>query len=150
MRYFWNFRYGLPVNFQAILIHPNKKSIKRLRDVLNQLYSHLDGSASAPSNNADVSTVYFVRSLQQRLIQKIFFRMSISLDLVLVSRNTIHTFVTSWTSIWSNRNCKFHNYPSPCSFPIAELYDEMRKNVETSSYILYNEVWTQNSKTRHK
>jgi len=46
-------RYGLPVNFQAILIHPNKKSVKRLRDVLNQLYSHLDGSASAPSNNAD-------------------------------------------------------------------------------------------------
>lgn len=48
-------RYGLPVNFQAILIHPNKKSVKRLRDVLNQLYSHLDGSASAPSSNADVS-----------------------------------------------------------------------------------------------
>lgn len=46
-------RYGLPVNFQAILIHPNKKSMKRLRDVLNQLYSHLDGSASQSSNNAD-------------------------------------------------------------------------------------------------
>uniref|UniRef100_A0A0P4VTA2 V-type proton ATPase subunit C n=1 Tax=Scylla olivacea TaxID=85551 RepID=A0A0P4VTA2_SCYOL len=39
-------RYGLPVNFQAILIHPNKKSIKRLRDILNQLYSHLDSSAT--------------------------------------------------------------------------------------------------------
>lgn len=43
------------MNFQAILIHPNKKSTKRLRDVLNQLYSHLDGSASAPAGNADVS-----------------------------------------------------------------------------------------------
>ncbi|KAK7080228.1 hypothetical protein SK128_001741 [Halocaridina rubra] len=39
-------RYGLPVNFQAILVHPNKKSMKRLRDVLNQLYSHLDSSAT--------------------------------------------------------------------------------------------------------
>lgn len=46
-------RYGLPVNFQAILIHPNKKSTKRLRDVLHQLYGHLDGSAS--SNQASTT-----------------------------------------------------------------------------------------------
>nr|ABO61291.1 vacuolar ATPase subunit C [Lutzomyia longipalpis] len=47
-------RYGLPVNFQAILIHPHKKSTKRLRDVLNQLYGHLDGSAaSSGGSNAD-------------------------------------------------------------------------------------------------
>ncbi|KAK4299479.1 hypothetical protein Pmani_028241 [Petrolisthes manimaculis] len=39
-------RYGLPVNFQAILVHPNKKGMKRLRDSLNQLYSHLDSSAT--------------------------------------------------------------------------------------------------------
>ncbi|KAK3888931.1 hypothetical protein Pcinc_007032 [Petrolisthes cinctipes] len=39
-------RYGLPVNFQAILVHPNKKGLKRLRDSLNQLYSHLDSSAT--------------------------------------------------------------------------------------------------------
>lgn len=53
-KYFSSFRYGLPVNFQAILIHPNKKNQKRLRDVLNQLYGHLDGSASSSSVNADV------------------------------------------------------------------------------------------------
>lgn len=52
------FSYGLPVNFQAILLHPNKKSTKRLRDVLNQLYSHLDGSAQAPTNIADVSNFW--------------------------------------------------------------------------------------------
>lgn len=40
-------RYGLPVNFQAILLRPHKKSMKRLRDVLNQLYAHLDSSATA-------------------------------------------------------------------------------------------------------
>lgn len=38
-------RYGLPVNFQAMLIHPHKKSVKRLRDLLNQLYAPLDSSA---------------------------------------------------------------------------------------------------------
>uniref|UniRef100_A0A0K8TRG7 V-type proton ATPase subunit C n=1 Tax=Tabanus bromius TaxID=304241 RepID=A0A0K8TRG7_TABBR len=46
-------RYGLPVNFQAILIHPNKKSMKKLRDVLNQLYGHLDGSASGGSGGGN-------------------------------------------------------------------------------------------------
>lgn len=47
-------RYGLPVNFQAILLHPHKKSMKRLRDVLNQLYAHLDSSATASAQNQDV------------------------------------------------------------------------------------------------
>lgn len=46
-------RYGLPVNFQAILIHPSKKNTKRLRDVLLQLYGHLDGSAASSGGNAD-------------------------------------------------------------------------------------------------
>jgi V-type H+-transporting ATPase subunit C len=35
-------RYGLPVNFQGILIRPNKKSIKRVRDTLDQMFKHLD------------------------------------------------------------------------------------------------------------
>lgn len=52
-----NFRYGLPVNFQAILLHPHKKSMKRLRDALNQHYAHLDSSATSggQSGNQDVS-----------------------------------------------------------------------------------------------
>lgn len=47
------------MNFQAILIHPNKKNQKRLRDVLNQLYGHLDGSAAGgnQSVSSDVSNV---------------------------------------------------------------------------------------------
>lgn len=39
-------RYGLPVNFLAVLIHPGKKQTRKLREVLNQLYSHLDTSVS--------------------------------------------------------------------------------------------------------
>uniref|UniRef100_A0AAQ6AQU3 V-type proton ATPase subunit C n=1 Tax=Amphiprion ocellaris TaxID=80972 RepID=A0AAQ6AQU3_AMPOC len=40
-------RYGLPVNFQAMLLQPNKKTLKKLREVLNDLYKHLDSSAAA-------------------------------------------------------------------------------------------------------
>lgn len=47
-------RYGLPVNFQAILLHPHKKCARRLRDVLNHLYAHLDSSAtSSTQGNQD-------------------------------------------------------------------------------------------------
>lgn len=49
------YRYGLPVNFQAILVHPNKKGIKRLRDALNQLYSHLDSSATGGAGDVSAS-----------------------------------------------------------------------------------------------
>ncbi|XP_076450881.1 V-type proton ATPase subunit C 1-B-like [Babylonia areolata] len=38
-------RYGLPVNFQAMILVPNRRSQKRLREVLKQLYQHLDNSA---------------------------------------------------------------------------------------------------------
>lgn len=37
-------RYGLPVNFLAVLIFPNKKQTRKLRETLNSLYSHLDTS----------------------------------------------------------------------------------------------------------
>ncbi|XP_023558113.1 V-type proton ATPase subunit C 1 [Octodon degus] len=40
-------RYGLPVNFQAMLLQPNRKTMKRLREVLHELYKHLDSSAAA-------------------------------------------------------------------------------------------------------
>ncbi|MCL4132278.1 UNVERIFIED_CONTAM: hypothetical protein GTU68_066362 [Idotea baltica] len=47
-------RYGLPVNFQPILLHPNKKSTKRLRDTLNSLYAHLDSTATGGKGVGDV------------------------------------------------------------------------------------------------
>lgn len=54
-----SFRYGLPVNFQAMLLQPNKKTLKKLREVLNELYKHLDSSAAAI---IDVSLPYFYLS----------------------------------------------------------------------------------------
>jgi len=51
-------RYGLPVNFQAVLMYPNKKALKRLREVLNNLYQHLDSSAGSGSKYQDVSWLF--------------------------------------------------------------------------------------------
>ena len=36
------YRYSLPVNFQAVVMKPNKKAQKKLTETLNQLYGHLD------------------------------------------------------------------------------------------------------------
>ncbi|XP_029396629.1 V-type proton ATPase subunit C 2 isoform X1 [Mus pahari] len=48
-------RYGLPVNFQAVLLQPHKKSAtKRLREVLNSVFRHLDEVAAASILDAAV------------------------------------------------------------------------------------------------
>ncbi|XP_060042971.1 V-type proton ATPase subunit C 2 isoform X3 [Erinaceus europaeus] len=48
-------RYGLPVNFQAVLLQPHKKSsTKRLREVLNSVFRHLDQVAAASLLDASV------------------------------------------------------------------------------------------------
>lgn len=44
-------RYGLPVNFQAMLLEPGKKQKKRLKEVLFGLYSHLDSANTKDSAN---------------------------------------------------------------------------------------------------
>jgi len=56
-------RYGLPVNFQAMLLQPNKKSTKRLREVLSQLYIHLDNTAlQSAHDNVDIPGLVFGQS----------------------------------------------------------------------------------------
>merc|ERR1712241_893125 len=45
-------RYGLPVNFQAMVLLPQKKTQKKLRGVLNQQYIHLDSPGGG--NSADM------------------------------------------------------------------------------------------------
>uniref|UniRef100_A0A3P9NL57 V-type proton ATPase subunit C n=1 Tax=Poecilia reticulata TaxID=8081 RepID=A0A3P9NL57_POERE len=47
-------RYGLPVNFQAMLLQPNKKNMKKLREVLYDLYKHLDSSAAVIDASMDI------------------------------------------------------------------------------------------------
>ncbi|RZF45659.1 hypothetical protein LSTR_LSTR010610 [Laodelphax striatellus] len=57
-------RYGLPVNFQAMLLQPNKKNTKRLRDVLHQMYGHLDSSTQqgAQQDSVDIPGLGFGQS----------------------------------------------------------------------------------------
>jgi len=72
-------RYGLPVNFQAILIHPNKKNQKRLRDVLNQLYGHLDGSASSSAVNADNVDIPGLGFGQSEYFPYVFYKLNVDM-----------------------------------------------------------------------
>ncbi len=51
-------RFGLPVNFQGMMLLPQKKTSKKLRDTLNQLYTHLDsalGAAGAEVRNGPLN-----------------------------------------------------------------------------------------------
>ncbi|XP_026740775.1 V-type proton ATPase subunit C [Trichoplusia ni] len=57
-------RYGLPVNFQAVVLVPSRKSMKKLRDVLQALYAHLDHSAhnahaTSAADNAELAGLGF-------------------------------------------------------------------------------------------
>lgn len=72
-------RYGLPVNFQAILIHPNKKNQKRLRDVLNQLYGHLDGSAAGSNAGADNVDIPGLGFGQSEYYPYVFYKLGIDM-----------------------------------------------------------------------
>ncbi|XP_030387035.1 V-type proton ATPase subunit C [Scaptodrosophila lebanonensis] len=73
-------RYGLPVNFQAILIEPNKKSVKRLRDVLNQLYGHLDGaSAGGHASSADNVEIPGLGFGQSEYFPYVFYKVNIDM-----------------------------------------------------------------------
>lgn len=72
-------RYGLPVNFQAILIQPNKKSTKRLRDVLNQLYGHLDGSASSSGGHADSVDIPGLGFGQSEYFPYVYYKLNIDM-----------------------------------------------------------------------
>lgn len=72
-------RYGLPVNFQAILIHPNKKNTKRLRDVLMQLYGHLDGSAASSGGNADNVDIPGLGFGQSEYYPYVFYKLNVDM-----------------------------------------------------------------------
>jgi len=48
-------RYGLPVNFQAMVVQPSKGKNRKLREVLDVLYDHLDGQSSkADADHVDI------------------------------------------------------------------------------------------------
>ncbi|XP_047600700.1 V-type proton ATPase subunit C 2 isoform X4 [Lutra lutra] len=72
-------RYGLPVNFQAVLLQPHKKSsTKRLREVLNSVFRHLDQVAAASILDASVEIPGLQLSTQD-YFPYVYFRIDLSL-----------------------------------------------------------------------
>lgn len=89
-------RYGLPVNFQGMLVHPQKKTVKRLKEVLNQLYSHLDSGGAG--GNIDVKPKFLRCFFSNFHVMGVFFRwesMKFRDWSDLASRTTILTYFSS-------------------------------------------------------
>ncbi|XP_051520459.1 V-type proton ATPase subunit C 1-A-like isoform X1 [Myxocyprinus asiaticus] len=64
-------RYGLPVNFQAMLLQPSKKNVKKLREVLQDLYKYLDSSATIVDASMDIPGLNFS---QQEYYPYVFYK----------------------------------------------------------------------------
>lgn len=52
-------RYGLPVNFQAAIIKPQKKGSKRLRETLDNLYSYLNTTNDISKKEVILKNIIF-------------------------------------------------------------------------------------------
>ncbi|XP_048354591.1 V-type proton ATPase subunit C 2 isoform X1 [Sphaerodactylus townsendi] len=71
-------RYGLPVNFQTMLLQPNKRSAKRLRDVLNAVFKHLDEVAAASIMDASMD-IPGLQLSNQEYYPYVYFKIDLSL-----------------------------------------------------------------------
>ncbi|XP_004642383.1 V-type proton ATPase subunit C 2 isoform X5 [Octodon degus] len=72
-------RYGLPVNFQAVLLQPQRKSAtKRLREVLNSVFRHLDEVAAASTLDVSVEIPGLQLSTQD-YFPYVYFRIDLGL-----------------------------------------------------------------------
>ncbi|XP_054833344.1 V-type proton ATPase subunit C 2 isoform X2 [Eublepharis macularius] len=71
-------RYGLPVNFQTMLLQPSKKSSKRLRDVLNAVFKHLDEVAAASIMDASMD-IPGLQLSNQEYYPYVYFKIDLSL-----------------------------------------------------------------------
>ncbi|XP_021340043.1 V-type proton ATPase subunit C 1-A-like [Mizuhopecten yessoensis] len=72
-------RYGLPVNFQAMLIQPHRKSMRNLRSVLGQLYSHLDNTALAASGEAGYMDIPGLGMGNQEYYPYVYYKINLDL-----------------------------------------------------------------------
>lgn len=70
-------RYGLPVNFQAAIIKPQKKSAKRLRETLDSLYSGLNSSGELSSNKKDLEIPGIFATSQSDYYPYVFFTLNL-------------------------------------------------------------------------
>lgn len=72
-------RYGLPVNFQAMILVPNKRSQKRLREVLKQQYQHLDSSALKKDSESQMVDIPGMNMGSSEYYPYIYYRINLDL-----------------------------------------------------------------------
>jgi len=68
-------RFGLPVNFVAMVIHPTRKSTKKLRDALDQLFGYLD--QAKPSRSDEPIDIPGVFSSGQEYYPYVYFKLDL-------------------------------------------------------------------------
>ncbi|XP_063080307.1 V-type proton ATPase subunit C 1-B isoform X2 [Engraulis encrasicolus] len=71
-------RYGLPVSYQVILLQPDRKSVKKLRELLCSLFTHLDTAAAASKPDLGVD-IPGVTTAQQEYFSYICYSININL-----------------------------------------------------------------------
>lgn len=116
-------RYGLPVNFQAMLLQPNKKTLKKLREVLNDLYKHLDSSAAAIIDvSIDISSCEVFHWAFSKWFEHL------------------------WKHIWKQQSATMIQTrgSSVCAIFLKHLFHTC--NFLPSSFILFNQCWACNNK----
>lgn len=69
-------RYGLPVNFQAMILQPNKGKTRKLREQLDQLYAYLDGNQSGTTEHVDIPGIVMA---QHEYYSYVYLNMKVSL-----------------------------------------------------------------------
>jgi len=69
-------RYGLPVNFQAMILQPNKGKNRKLRETLDGLYAYLDGQESNVLENVDIPGLIMA---QHEYFSYVYFNIKINL-----------------------------------------------------------------------
>uniref|UniRef100_W5L3I4 V-type proton ATPase subunit C n=1 Tax=Astyanax mexicanus TaxID=7994 RepID=W5L3I4_ASTMX len=72
-------RYGLPVSFQTLLLQPEKKHVKRLREELQFSFTHLDPTAAASKSDMSLD-IPGVNSGQQEYYSYICYSININLQ----------------------------------------------------------------------
>ncbi|XP_064384156.1 V-type proton ATPase subunit C 1-A-like [Halichondria panicea] len=70
-------RYSLPVNFQAVIMKPHRKSQKKLTEILNGLYGHLDSNYIA--SEAEMLDMQGLSFGQQDYHPYVFFEIDLNL-----------------------------------------------------------------------
>lgn len=60
-------RYGLPVNYQALLLQTDRKRSKKLEEELSSLFMHLDPTATATASKTDVRGQIHSHCFKRRL-----------------------------------------------------------------------------------